>query len=388
MLGNSLKRKLAAAAGLAALLPTAAAGAESKFNMTQGVTPTAQGVYDIHMLVLWVCVAVSALVYALMLYSVYAHRKSKHPTPATFHENTKLEIVWTVIPAIVLVVMAVPATKAMINLYDTSGYEMTVKVTGYQWKWEYEYLDEGISFFSNLSTPDEQIYGGAEKGENYLEEVDNELVLPTETKIRFVITANDVLHAWWVPAFGWKQDAIPGFINENWAYIEEPGVYRGQCAELCGRNHGFMPIVVRAVPQSEYRDWVETKKAEEQAAAAAAEQTFSKEELMATGEKAYNTHCLACHQAQGQGVPGAFPALAGSALIGDSLEEHIDVVLNGKAGTAMQAFGPQLNDLELAGIMTYERNAWGNDALVAEGTRIVQPADIKAARGAVAKAGE
>ena len=389
--GISLRKLLAGGTvSVCALLVSAAAFAEtnSKINMTRGVTPTAHEVYDIHMIVLWICVIASVIVYGVMFYSIFAFRRSKHPTPAKFHENATLEVLWTLIPAIVLVVMAVPATKAMINLYDTSDHEMTIKVTGYQWKWQYEYLDEGISFFSNLATPDNQIYGDADKGENYLVEVDNELVVPTETKIRFVITANDVIHAWWVPALGWKQDAIPGFINENWAYIEEPGVYRGKCAELCGRNHGFMPVVVRALPKDEYSAWLEGKQQEMAAAEAAAGKTFAKDELMAMGEKAYATHCLACHQANGKGVPGAFPALAGSALVKDSLADHIDIVLNGKSGTAMQAFGPQLNDVDLAAIMTYERNAWGNDALIAEDTDIVQPADIQAARGAVAAAGQ
>ncbi len=387
--GISLRKLLAAGAVSAtALLTNAAAFADSKINMTRGVTPTAHEVYDIHMIVLWICVVASVVVYGVMFYSIFAFRKSKHPVPAKFHENATLEVLWTLVPAVVLILMAVPATKAMINLYDTSDHEMTVKVTGYQWKWEYEYLDSDIRFFSNLSTPDDQIYGDAEKGEHYLLEVDNDLVVPVETKIRFVITANDVLHAWWVPELGWKQDAIPGFINENWAYIEEPGVYRGKCAELCGRNHGFMPIVVRALPKDEYAAWVESKKQEMAAAEAAAGKTFTKDELMAQGQTAYATHCLACHQANGQGIPGAFPGLAGSALVKDSLADHIDIVLNGKAGTAMQAFGPQLNDVDLAAILTYERNAWGNDAIIEEGTDIVQPADIQAARGAVASAGQ
>ena len=386
--GNSLKQKLALALGALTLVMTGAAQAayDAKYNMTKGVTPTAHEVYDIHMIVLWICVVVAVAVYAVMFYSIYAHRKSKNPVPAKFHEHATLEVVWTIIPAVVLVAMAVPATKAMINMYDTSDYEMTVKVTGYQWKWQYEYIDEGISFFSNLATPDDQINGDAEKGENYLLEVDNEVVLPVETKIRFVITANDVLHAWWVPAFGWKQDAIPGFINENWAYIEEPGVYRGQCAELCGRYHGFMPIVVRALPKDEYAAWVEEKKAEMAEAAAAGDKTFSKADLMAEGEKVYGAYCLACHQANGQGVTGAFPALAGSPVITASVGDHVDIILNGKPGSAMQAFGTQLNDFQLAAVTTYERNAWGNDAQIADGTDVVQPVDVKSARGTVAKA--
>lgn len=374
------KRLLPAALGGAAaiafgLAPAAWAVSESKFNMTRGVTPVAHEVYDLHMLILWICVVISLGVYAVMFYAIFKHRKSRGAVPAKFHENPTLEIVWTVIPAVILVLMAIPATRAMIRIYDHADPEMTVKVTGYQWKWQYGYLDDGISFFSNLATPQEQIQGSAPKGENYLLEVDNPLVLPVKTKIRFVITANDVLHAWWVPAFGWKQDAIPGFINENWAYIEEPGTYRGQCAELCGRNHGFMPIVVQAVPQEEYRAWVEAQKQAMAEAASAAQQEYSKDELLAKGEEVYNAACIACHQANGQGVPGAFPALAGGAVATGPLAAHLDIVLHGKAGTAMQAFGPQLNDLEIAAVVTYERNAWGNDT-----GDVVQPADVKAAR--------
>ncbi len=381
------RRLLCALAGGTALLlgPVGPVAAERQLNMTRGVTPVAHEVYDLHMLILWICTAVGLAVFAVMMYSVIMHRKSRGAVPAQFHENQTLEVVWTLIPAVVLVIMAIPATRAMINIYDTADAEMTVKVTGYQWKWQYEYLDEGIGFFSNLSTPQEQIEGKEPKGENYLLEVDNPLVLPVRTKIRFVITANDVLHAWWVPAFGWKQDAIPGFINENWAYIEEPGTYRGQCAELCGRNHGFMPIVVHAVEQDQYRDWVQQRRQAQAAAAADADRTYSREELMASGEQTYNAQCAMCHQGNGQGVPGAFPALAGGAVTTGPLAGHLDIVLNGKAGTAMQAFGPQLGDAEIAAIITYERNAWGNADKIAEGT-VVQPADVKAAR-AVAAAG-
>ncbi|MCC7413484.1 MAG: cytochrome c oxidase subunit II [Gammaproteobacteria bacterium] len=353
----------------------AAMAAEPRFNMTRGVTPVAHEVYDLHMLILWICVAIGLAVYAVMLYSIFNHRKSKGAVAAQFHEHPTLEVVWTVIPAVVLVLMAIPATQAMIKLYDTSDPDMTVKVTGYQWKWHYDYLDEGISFFSNLKTPPEQIDGSAAKDENYLRDVDNPVVLPIKTKIRFVITANDVLHAWWVPDFGWKQDAIPGFINENWAYIEEPGTYRGQCAELCGRNHGFMPIVVQAVPEDEYRQWVARQKLAMAEAASASDKAYSTEELMAAGEKVYQTTCVACHQANGQGVPGAFPALAGGAIATGPVAGHLNIVVNGKAGTAMQAFGAQLNDLDIAAVITYERNAFGNDS-----GDVVQPADVKAAR--------
>ncbi|MGE0385330.1 MAG: cytochrome c oxidase subunit II [Gammaproteobacteria bacterium] len=371
------KTWMRALAGGTAALPAAAAMAlePSRYNMTYGVTPVAHQVHDLHMLVLAIVTAVGVAVFAVMFYAIFKFRKSTGAVPAKFHENATLELIWTVIPAIILVALAIPATKAMIAVYDHSNPEMTVKVTGYQWKWQYEYLDSGVNFFSNLKTTQDEINNLAPKGEHYLLDVDNALVLPVKTKIRFVITATDVLHAWWVPAFGWKQDAIPGFINENWAYIEEPGTYRGQCAELCGRNHGYMPIVVNAVSKEEYNQWVDAKKAEMAAAADASSKTFSKDELMQKGEQVYNTVCAACHMADGKGVPGAFPALAGSKIATGPVADHLQIVVHGKAGTAMQAFGAQLSDADLAAVITYERNGFGNNT-----GDIVQPGDVKAAR--------
>jgi cytochrome c oxidase subunit 2 len=351
------------------------ASAELKFNMTEGVSPTSKEVYDLHMLILWFCVAIGAGVYGVMFYSIYAHRKSKGSVPAQFHENTAIEVAWTIIPLVILVVMAVPATKAMINMYDTTDADMTVKVTGYQWKWQYEYMDEGVKFFSNLKTPSEQIYKGDEKSPDYLLEVDNPLVLPVNKKVRFVITSADVLHAWWVPDFGWKQDAVPGFINENWVKIEKPGTYRGQCTELCGRNHGFMPIVVEAKSEQEYADWLAQQKTQIEEAKDDSGKTLSMEELMQKGEAVYNASCAACHQANGQGIPGTFPAIAGGAVSKGTIEKHLEIVIKGKAGTAMMPFGPQLNDLDLAAVITYERNAFGNNT-----GDLVQPAQVKAAR--------
>ncbi len=372
---TSWKSALAGAAMAVLATPAAQAVSESKYNMTRGVTEVSNEVHDIHMLILWICIVASVVVYGVMFYAIFKFRKSKGAVAANFHENTTLEVLWTLVPALILVAMAVPATQTMIRMYDTSDAEMTIKVTGHQWKWEYEYLDEGVRFFSNLATPQEQIYKDGSKDENYLLEVDNPLVLPVGRKVRFVITANDVLHAWWVPALGWKQDAIPGYINENWTRIDQPGTYRGQCAELCGRNHGFMPVVVEAVAEADYRTWIDGKKAEAAAAADAAGKTLSKDELMAAGEKVYGTVCAACHQANGQGVPGVFKALAGSPIAKGPVADHIDIVLNGKAGTAMQAFGGQLSDADLAAVITYERNAWGNDT-----GDVVQAADVKAAR--------
>lgn len=362
-------------AGLASLGP-AAAWAEMRVNLPEGVTPISHEVYDLHMLILAICAAIGALLFAVMFYSIYAHRRSKGAVAVQFHEHALVEILWTVVPFVILVAMAVPATKSMIALHDTADADVTVKVTGYQWKWQYEYLEDGIKFVSNLKTPSEQIYDGAAKGENYLLEVDNPLVLPVNKKVRFLITAADVLHAWWVPEFGWKQDATPGFVNEGWARIEKPGTYRGQCTELCGRGHGFMPIVVEARSEAEYAEWIEERKEERAAAEAASAETFTMEQLMEEGAKVYNASCAACHQAKGEGVPGAFPPIAGSAIAKGPVGAHIYIVLNGRPNTAMLPFGGQLDDLHIAAVVTYERNAFGN----AVGDR-VQPADVKAARG-------
>jgi len=354
--------------------------AETQFNLTRGVTPTSREVYDLHMLILWICVAIAAVVFAVMFYSIYAHRKSRGAVPAQFHENPILEVLWTVIPALILVAMAVPATRAMINLYDHGDADMTIKVTGHQWKWKYDYLEEGIGFFSNLKTSDDEIQGKAPKGDNYLLEVDNPLVLPVNKKIRFVITSADVLHAWWVPAFGWKQDAIPGFINENWAIIDKPGVYRGQCAELCGRRHAFMPIVVVAKEEQDYRNWIAEQKALRQVQAASADREWSLAELMTNGESVYGTTCAPCHQPNGRGVPGVFPNLVESPITKGPVAQNLSVVINGRPGTAMPAFADQLSDADLASVVTYLRNAWGKNS-----GDLIQPSQAKSAKQQAAK---
>ncbi len=233
-------------------------------NMTQGVTPISQDVYHLHMTIFWICVAIAVVVFGVMIYSIIHHRKSCHPNAAQFHESTTVEIIWTVIPFIILIAMAFPATKTLIAMESTQYPYLTVKVTGYQWRWEYEYLGEDIRFVSALSTPPEQMLNQEPKDEHYLLDVDKPLVLPVGRKIRFLITAADVNHAWWVPALGFKRDAIPGYVNDSWAIIEKPGIYRGQCAELCGRFHGFMPIVVVAKPLAEYEQWLAENKSENQ----------------------------------------------------------------------------------------------------------------------------
>ena len=368
---------------IAMVMVSGSAWADYTLNMRRGVTPVSNEVYDLHMIILWICVIIGVGVFAAMIYSLLNHTKAKNPTPATFHENHKLEVVWTIIPFIILVGMAIPATKSLLNLEDASNPDMTIKVTGYQWKWQYEYMDgdaEGVKFFSSLdAASNEARQKGANKDlaavDNYLLNVDNRLVIPKGKKVRFLMTANDVLHAWWVPDFGFKKDAIPGYINESWAKAEQVGTYRGQCAELCGKDHGFMPVVVDVVEEAEYVAWAKKQKAAAEAEASAGDKTFSKDELMARGEKVYGANCAACHQATGAGLPGVFPGLVGSPLVKGDAAGHIDIVVNGsKVNPAMAAFGKQLSDLDLAAVITYERNSWGNNFSV------VQPADVKAAR--------
>ena len=353
--------------GLGLLSVASMAAAEYGLNLRPGVTSIAQEAYSLHMLILWVCVAIGVVVFGAMFYSMLYHRKSKGAVAAQFHESTAVEIAWTIIPFLILIGMAIPATKALIAMEDTRNSDISIKVTGYQWKWQYEYLNEGVSFFSTLLTPKDEIYNRAGKNPNYLLEVDNPVVVPVGKKVKLSITANDVIHAWWVPDLGMKKDAVPGFINEMWFNIDTPGTYRGQCAELCGKDHGFMPIVVVAKEQADYEAWVAEQQKAAGAAAADSNREFSKDELMARGEKVYNTN--------GEGVPGAFPAIKGGAISTGPVAGHLDIVLNGKSGTAMAAFGAQLNDADLAAVVTYERNAWGNNT-----GDVVQPADVKAAR--------
>lgn len=362
-------------AGLGLLSVAGVAAAEYGLNLHPGVTSIAREAYSLHMLILWVCVAIGIVVFGAMFYSIINHRKSKGAVAAQFHESTAVEIAWTIIPFLILIGMAIPATKALIAMEDTSNPDISIKVTGYQWKWQYSYLNEGVSFFSTLSTPKNEIFNRADKNTNYLLEVDNPVVVPVGKKVRLSITANDVIHAWWVPALGMKKDAIPGFINEMWFNIDTPGTYRGQCAELCGKDHGFMPIVVVAKEQADYDAWVADQLKSSDAAAADSNREFSKDELMSRGEKVYSSNCAACHQANGEGVPGAFPALKGGVLTTGPVAGHLDRVMNGKTGTAMAAFGTQLSDADLAAVVTYERNSWGNNL-----GDVVQPADVKAAR--------
>ena len=335
--------------------------AEWEVNLVRGVTEISHAVFELHMIIFYVCVAIAVVVFGVMLWSIVYHRKSRGAKAHHFHENLWVEIIWTIVPFGILVAMAVPASQTLIKMYDKSAADIDIQVTGYQWKWRYQYLGQDIDFFSNLSTPREQINNEQEKTPEYLLEVDNPLVLPVGKKVRFLITANDVIHSWWVPAFAVKQDAIPGFINEAWTVVEEPGIYRGQCAELCGRDHGFMPIVVDVRSEEDYQLWLASQTEAKQQEQAAAEQSWTMDDLMARGEEVYNLSCAACHQPTGQGIPGVFPGLVATPMMSaDGWQEHAQVVMQGRAGTAMQAFAEQLNDVDMAAVITYERNSWGN----------------------------
>jgi cytochrome c oxidase subunit II len=373
-----MKNRTLKLAGWLPLVFSGAAFAAWDHNLQAPVTHLASEIYDLHMLMLGICFIVFIGVFAVMFYSIYKHRRSVGHKAEHFHENTTVEIIWTVIPFLVLIAMAWPATKTLISLKDTSNPDLTIKATGYQWKWGYDYIKgegEGISFLSNLVTPQDQITGDAPKGEHYLLEVDNHLVVPVNKKVRVLTTANDVIHAWWVPAFGVKQDAIPGFVRDAWFRADKEGTYRGQCAELCGKDHGFMPIVVDVVSQEKYTAWVADQKKNVAAAAEDPNKKWSLAELKARGEKVYSTTCVACHQATGKGIPNAFPALDGSKVVNGPKAAHISIVTNGKPGTAMAPFGKQLSDTDIAAVITYERNAWSNKT-----GDVIQPAEIKAAK--------
>ena len=441
---------------LVATLFSSLAQAEWAYNFQEPVTEVAGDIYDLHMLIFWMCLAIFVGVFSVMFYSIFAHRKSKNFKPSQFSHSTSVEIVWTIIPFFILIAFAIPATIVLIKLEDTTKSDLTIKITGYQWKWGYEYLDSDISFYSTLTTPREQIdqfdkENAVEQGENYLLETDNMVVVPSGRKVRALITANDVIHAWWIPAFGVKKDAIPGYINEIWFNVIEgkEGIYRGQCAELCGKDHAYMPIVVKVVTGAEFDAWVAAggsfdasklaendeedgdnasafdgsvitviedsePEAEEQpvekmpeeaagdapesnsaaqsvieaivpAANAAdesaeaendsSESTWTKEALIAKGEEV-SASCNVCHGADGAGgAGGMFPAITGSAVATGPVEEHKKIVMFGKPGTAMAAFAGQLSDEELAAVITYQRNAFGNET-----GDVVLPADIKALR--------
>ncbi|WP_373286112.1 cytochrome c oxidase subunit II [Lacimicrobium alkaliphilum] len=349
----------------ATLASSVAVAERSDINLRKGVTDISEQVYGLHMTIFYICVVIGVLVFGAMLYAMIFHRKSKGAKPANFHESVKVEVAWTIVPFLILVGMAVPAAKTLIAMEDTTEADVTILVTGSQWKWHYKYMDHEVDYFSLLATQQEQITNKFDKGENYLLEVDRPLVIPTGQKVRFLITSDDVIHSWWVPDFAIKKDANPGFINEAWTKVNEPGLYRGQCAELCGKDHGFMPVVVIAKEPAEYERWI-AEQEQKQLKAKEKEQkmlamNMEMEELMDVGKQVYQSACAACHMPNGEGLPGVFPALKGSDVALNDMPKHIDVVVNGVPGTAMQAFAKQLSLKELAAVITYERNAWGND---------------------------
>jgi cytochrome c oxidase subunit 2 len=360
---------------------------ELQLNMQPPVTRIGAEIYDLHTWMMVVCVVIFVGVFGVMFYSVIKHRRSLGHKPATFHESTAVEIAWTIIPFLIVIGMALPATKTVVAMKDTSNADLTIKATGMQWKWGYDYLKgegEGISFLSNLSTPRSQIGSPGvaptdPRSENYLLEVDNEVVVPVNKKVRIVLTANDVIHAWMIPAFGVKQDAIPGFVRDTWFNAEKIGTYRGQCAELCGKEHAFMPIVVKVVSDADYTTWVAGKKKEMAALADDPAKVWTIDELKTKGEKIYTTNCVVCHQANGKGIPAAFAALDGSPVVNGPKAEQINVLLNGKKSGKYPSEMPawkQLSDSDIAAVITYTRNNWSNKAA----ENIVQPAEVLAAR--------
>ncbi len=357
-------------------LAAQSAFADWQLNLPRGVTPISQDIYNLHMIAFWVCVGIGVVVFGVLGFALVMHRKSRGHKAADFHEHTTVEILWAVIPLILLIIMAIPATTVLLKMHDTDESALTVKITGYQWKWRYDYLGYHVGYFSNIKTPPEERNNQAKKNPNYLLEVDKPLILPTNRKIRLLMTSNDVIHSWWVPDLGVKKDALPGFINESWTKIEKPGIYRGQCAELCGVNHGFMPVVVVAKPADEFDAWLKEQEEKVTSQKIESDKTLTKDELMDIGKKTYGKYCSVCHQANGQGIPPTFPALKDSPIAKGDLKKHIDVVLNGVQGTTMQAFAQQLSATELAAVITYERNAFGNDM-----GDILQPADIRKVLG-------
>ncbi|MDC1311843.1 cytochrome c oxidase subunit II [Burkholderiales bacterium] len=357
-----------------ALLP-AVAMAEWNLSFTPVVTILGEEIQAVHNLVMWIIVGISIVVFGAMFWSILKHRKSVGHKAANFHENTTIEIIWTVIPVVILIAMAFPATRLLLATRDSTASDMTIKATGYQWRWGYEYIDEGVKFYSTLATPRNQIDGVAEKGDTYLLEVDNPVVVPVGKKVRILTTANDVIHSWSVPGLAVKQDAIPGFIRDIAFKAEKVGTFRGQCTELCGKEHGFMPIVVEVVSEEDYEVWMQAKLAESGAPSFDPNKNFSVAELVATGEQVYNANCVACHQEGGLGMPPTFPAIKGGKIATGSMDGHLDIILNGSSKNPMMAaWGPILSDYDIAAVIAYQRNEINSNG------DIIQPREISAAR--------
>ena len=342
------------------LVPTAVFSEASDYNMPVGVTEVSKEIFDLHMLIMWICVWIGVVVFGIMFWSLWKYRKSSGAIAAKFDDHYWLEIGWTVAATVILVGMAIPSTSVMIKAYDDTEGDINIMVTGYQWKWQYKYLEDGVSFFSNLATSQEEIDNALPKGEFYLSEVDEPLVIPINKRIRFLITGNDVIHSWWVPDFAVKQDAVPGFINTAWTNVPKPGIYRGACTELCGLKHAFMPVVVRAVEQEEYEAWIVEKIALAEAEKLLTEKIWTKAELVERGQGVYLKNCVACHQANGQGLPPVFPSLEGSQIVMRDKARNIEILMEGVQGAAMQAFSKQLSEVDIASVITYTRDSWSN----------------------------
>ncbi|WP_255533806.1 cytochrome c oxidase subunit II [Polynucleobacter bastaniensis] len=349
--------------------------AVNQLNFTAPATKIMAEIHWLHWMMLVICALIFVGVFGVMFYSILKHRKSLGAKSASFHESTTVEIIWTIIPLIIVIGMALPATKTVVAMKDTTNSDVTIKTTGYQWKWGYDYIKgegEGISFLSTLATSRESINNLAPKSNTYLMEVDNEMVVPVGKKIRIITTANDVIHAWAVPAFGVKQDAIPGFVRDTWFRAEKIGTYRGQCSELCGAQHAFMPIVVRVVSQEDYTKWVDEKKKEMGATSDDPSKVYTMDEQKERGAKVYASNCAACHQPNGKGA-GAFPALDGSKMVLGPKAAQYNILINGKG--AMPKWAGVISDGDIAAVMTYTRNAWGNKT-----GEVIQTQDIVSAR--------
>lgn len=373
---------------LALALIAAPALASYDVNIPPPATPISAQIYGLHMYILWICVGIFVIVFGAMFYSIFKFRKSNGAkADVNFHESTLIEVIWTTIPFVILLFIAVPATRTVLDMKDSSNPDLTIKVTGYQWGWKYDYSADDVGFYSNLATPWSQIGqpnepATQEKGKDYLLEVDNPLVVPVGKRVRLLVTSNDVIHGWYVPQLGINQYGIPGFIKDVWFTATKPGTFKGQCSQICGKLHGYMPITVIVKSEEDYAAWLKEAKSKwggkPAAAAAAPAEDVSKKltmaELKAQGEKVYAANCVACHQANGKGMPPAFPPLAGSKVVLAAADQQIALVLNGRAGTAMQSFA-RLTSADLAAVITYTKNSFGN----ATGT-LVQPADVAAAR--------
>ena len=347
----------------------------NEINIQAPATKIAEELYGLHTFMLILCTVIFIGVFGVMFYSIFAHRKSKGHKAANFHESTTVEIIWTIVPFVIVVLMALPATKTVVAMKDTTNADLTIKVTGYQWKWGYDYVKgpgEGINFLSTLSTPRSETDGTSPISDTYLQEVDHPLVVPVDKKIRIITTANDVVHSWYVPAFGVKQDAIPGFVRDTWFKADKTGTFRGFCTELCGKEHAFMPVVVEVLSADDYAKWVDDQKKKMAAGADDPNKTYTLAELMERGGKVYASNCAVCHQPTGKGA-GAFPALDGSKIANGPIAQHVSIVLKGK--NVMPSWAPTLNDVEIASVITFERNSWGNHT-----GDILQPKQVADAR--------